>query len=473
MTIPLPCPLPRAPDDRAAFSIADSRFPTVGGKYPSAARRPLGILAEAKPGLTPQIRLAHDVVSGEKARSGAMYDAIVVGARCAGSPTSMLLARRGYRVLLVDRATFPSDTISTHLLWPHGVAALSRWGLSGALEATGAPPICRPMSFDVGPFALRGTIAANDGRGGFCPRRTVLDNLLLQAAVASGVEFREAFTVENLVFDGDTVVGVRGRHRSGAIAEERARLVIGADGVHSLVAKLVRAPEYDRRPVGACAYYSYFSDVEQDDVELYVRDHCAVGGAPTNDGLHLVMVNWPTAEFPAVRADIDGHVQRALALAPDFADRVNSGKREETWYGTAGVPNYFRKPYGKGWVLVGDASYCRDPLTAQGMSDAFIDAEQVADAIDAGLSGRRDLDAALAAAEAARNDRVRPMYELTNQLATLEPPPAPMQELFAALHTNQEATNAFLSAITGAESVGSFMSPENLRRVVGAAAAAT
>ena len=397
-----------------------------------------------------------------------MYDAIVVGARCAGSPTSMLLARRGYRVLLVDKATFPSDTISTHILWPHGAAALSRWGVLSALEATGVPPICGSMSFDVGPFALRGTVAANHSQG-FCPRRTVLDRILLEAAVASGVEVREAFSVESLVFDGDSVVGIRGRHRGGVTVEERSSLVIGADGVHSLVAQQVRAPEYDRRPIGTCAYYSYFSDVPQDDIELYVRERCAFGGAPTNDGLHLVMVNWPTHEFAAVRADIESHVQRALAMAPDFAARVNIGKREERWYGTVGVPNYFRKPYGKGWALVGDASYNRDPLTAQGMSDAFIEAEQLVEAIDRGLSGSQDLGRALEAVEAARNERVQAMYELTNQLATLEPPPVHMQELFAALRTNQEATNEFLSAITGAAPLGDFMSPENLRRVMGPA----
>jgi 2-polyprenyl-6-methoxyphenol hydroxylase-like FAD-dependent oxidoreductase len=403
-----------------------------------------------------------------------MYDAIVVGARCAGSPTSMLLARKGYRVLLVDRATFPSDTISTHILWPHGAEAMERWGLASALEATGAPPICRRMSFDVGPFALRGAIAdANDGRGGCCPRRKVLDSLLLNAAAASGAEIREAFAVESLLFDGDTVVGIRGRHRRGSAVEERARIVVGADGVHSFVAKQVQAPEYDRRPIFVCAYYSYFSDVRQDDIELYVREHCAFGGAPTNDGLHLVMVNWPTSDFAAVRSDVEAHVQRALTMAPDFAARVNSGKREETWYGTAGVPNYFRKPYGKGWALVGDASYNRDPITAQGMSDAFIEAEQLVDAIDAGFSGRGDLEAALAAVEAARNDRVRPMYEFTSQLAALEPPPPPMQELFAALRTNQEATNAFLSAITGAAPLGAFLSPENLSRLIGATATAT
>jgi len=227
-----------------------------------------------------------------------MYDAIIVGARCAGSPTAMLLARQGFKVLLVDRATFPSDTISTHILWPHGAEILARWGLLATLAATGAPPIGRHMTFDVGSFALRGAIPdANDGMGGFCPRRTVLDSLLANAAAEAGVEVREGFTVDEL-------------------------MVIGADGVNSFVARAVRAPEYDVRPVAACGYYSYFSGVRQDDIELYVRDYHAFGGAPTNDGLHLVMVNWPAKNFPAVRTDIEGHVWRALESAPDRNERV-------------------------------------------------------------------------------------------------------------------------------------------------------
>ena len=402
-----------------------------------------------------------------------MYDAIVVGARCAGSPTAMLLAQRGLKVLLVDKSTFPSDTISTHILWPHGAEILGQWGLLGALEETGAPPICRRMRFDVGPIALYGSIPdANLGRGGFCPRRTVLDHILLHGAANRGVEIREGFTVESLLFDGDTVVGIRGHERNRPSVEERARLVIGADGVHSFVAKSVSAREHDRRAIAVCAYYSYFSDVPQDDIELFVRDHCALGGAPTNDGLHLVMVNWPAHQFAEVRRDIDGHVQRALALAPDFAERVNSGKRQETWYGTAGVPNYFRTSHGKGWALVGDAAYNRDPITAQGMSDAFIDAERLVNAIAAAWSGGQTLESSLATAETARNERVRPMYEFTYQLAALEPPPLPMQQLFAALPGNQTATNAFLSAITGAAPLGEFFSPENLRHVMGTASVA-
>ena len=399
-----------------------------------------------------------------------MYDAIIVGARCAGAPTAMLLARRGFKVLLVDKATFPSDTISTHNLWPHGAEILGRWGLVQRLAGTGLPPICRRMTFDVGPFALRGTIPdANDGMGGFCPRRTVLDSLLVDAAAEAGAEVREGFAVDDLLMSDDTVVGIRGHAKGTTPIEERARIVIGADGVNSFVARAVRAPEYDLRPVAACGYYSYFSGVRQDDIELYVREHSAFGGAPTNDGLHLVMVNWPAKDFTTVRADIDGHVSRALEGAPDFGARVRAGRREEKWYGTAGVPGYFRKPYGNGWALVGDASYNRDPITAQGISDAFIDAEMLTKALTTWLSGEGTFEALLAAHESARNERVRPMYEFTTQLAALEPPPPEMRALFGALHGNQDATNAFLSAITGAIPLTDFMSSDNISRIMAAA----
>jgi len=398
-----------------------------------------------------------------------MYDAIIVGARCAGSPTAML-ARQGFKVLLVDRSTFPSDTISTHILWPHGAEILARWGLLGSLAATGAPPICRHMTFDVGPFALRGTIPdANDGMGGFCPRRTVLDSLLLHAAAEAGADVREGLLVDDLLVAGDRVVGIRGHGRDAHRVEDHARIVIGADGVNSFVARAVRAPEYDVRPVAACGYYSYFSGVRQDDIELYVRDHHAFGGAPTNDGLHLVMVNWPARDFAAVRADIEGHVWRALASAPGFAARVREGRREDTWHGTAGVPGYFRKPYGKGWALVGDASYNKDPITAQGISDAFIEAEMLATALTAEWSGAGMHEERWAALETARNERVRPMYEFTSQLATLEPPSPEMRALFSALRGNQDATNAFLSAITGAIPLPDFMSHENVGRIMAAA----
>src|SRR5919112_430672 len=155
-------------------------------------------------------------------RSPHMYDAIVVGARCAGSPTAMLLAKRGYRVLLVDRATFPSDAVSNHYIHQPGVASLERGGLLGKVRASGCPPIAR-IRFDVGPSALYGLAPAAGGvREGYGPRRSVLDALLVDAAVEAGAELREAFAVQELVWDGGRVAGVRGRRAGGRAVTERA-----------------------------------------------------------------------------------------------------------------------------------------------------------------------------------------------------------------------------------------------------------
>lgn len=398
------------------------------------------------------------------------YDAIVVGARCAGSPTAMLLARKGYRVLLVDRASFPSDTISTHIIWPHGAELLDRWGLHDRLAATNCPPVARRMIFDVGPFALRGGVTdANGGRGGFCPRRTVLDKLLVDAAVESGVELRESFCVDRLVWDGDRVAGIAGHGRSGGTMEERARIVIGADGVHSLVAKAVEPGEYHERPPIATYYYSYFSGFDADDLEQYVRPHQGAACFPTNDGLTLIAVVWPSARFVEVRGDIPGHVREVHDSTPTVRDRLASARQEEKWVGTAGVPNYFRTPYGRGWALVGDAGHIEDPITAQGISDAFLDAQSLADALDDGWSGRRDLPLALAEHAARRDERLMPLHDFTCELAMLEPPPPPMQQLFGALRHNQAATNRFYSAITGASPLPAFMSPDNIAAIVAAA----
>jgi 2-polyprenyl-6-methoxyphenol hydroxylase-like FAD-dependent oxidoreductase len=400
----------------------------------------------------------------------AEYDAIVVGARCAGSPTAMLLARKGYRVLLVDKATFPSDTISTHVLWPHGAEIMDRWGLLDRLAATGCPPVALNMVFDVGPFALKGGVTGpNHGRGGFCPRRTVLDKILVDAAVESGVELREGFTVEDLTWTGDRVTGIKGHGRNDGTVEDRAKIVIGADGVHSFVAKAVGAEEYDTVPPLATFFYSYFSGFEAEDLEQYVREYQGAAVFPTNDGLTIIAAVWPSSRFKEIRADVEGYIARVHELTPSVKERLQGAKREEQWYGTAGVPNYYRRPYGAGWALAGDAGYNKDPLTAQGISDAFIDSENLVEAIDAGLSGSRSLPEALVEYEKARNERTRPLYHFTCELATLAPPPPEVQQLFGALHGNQEATNDFYAAITGAAPLPEFMSDENLGRIIATA----
>jgi flavin-dependent dehydrogenase len=396
-----------------------------------------------------------------------MYDVIVVGARCAGSTTAMLLARDGYRVLLVDRATFPSDTLSTHYIHQPGVARLDRWGLLEQVAATNCPPV-RRLTFDVGPFALTGAPPPADGvADAYAPRRFLLDRILLEAAAAAGAEVRESFSVDEVLSDDGRVIGVRGRTAGGATVTERARIVVGADGLRSRVARAVEAPTYETRPGRTCAYYTYWDGVSLDGVELYPRDGNMIGAGPTNNGQAMVIAFWPRAAFRRVRADIERSFDDVLALAPGLAERLAAGERAERFFGTANLPFFFRKPYGPGWALVGDAGYHKDPITAEGITDAFRDAELLAGAVDAGLSGRRPLEQALAGYERRRNEQAMPIYEFTYELAGLEPPSPDMQALFGALRHDQEQTNRFFGTIAGTVPVTDFFAPENVASILG------
>src|ERR1700730_15515655 len=213
------------------------------------------------------------------------YDAIVVGARCAGSPTAMLLARKGYKVLVVDRATFPSDTLSTHVVHPPGVAAMKRWGVLDGLVATNCPPI-DTYAFDFGFFMISGSPGTDDAPVAYCPRRTVLDKLLVDAASAAGAEVREGFTVEDVVTDDGRVTGIRGHGKDGQTVTEHAGVVVGADGRYSRIAEAVRPDHYNERPEILSGYYSYWSGLPMDGrFEVYVREARGWGAAPTHDDL--------------------------------------------------------------------------------------------------------------------------------------------------------------------------------------------
>ena len=398
-----------------------------------------------------------------------MYDAIVIGARCAGSPTAMLLARKGYRVLLVDKAGFPSDTLSVHYIHQPGVALLKRWGLLDRIVASNCPPVLQ-LALDLGPFALAGTPPPADGVAeGYAPRRTVLDHILVEAAVEAGAELREHFSMEELVTDGERVVGIRGRAAGGAKVTEQARMVIGADGMRSRVARGVQAPTYNGRPSLTCAYFSYWSGVPIEGVELYARPDRMIVAVPTNDEQTAIIAYWLNAAFHEVRADIEGNFLKALDLAPSLAERVRSGQRTERFRGTADLPNFYRKSNGPGWALVGDAGYHKDPITAQGITDAFRDAEFLAEAFDDGSTGRRTFEDALANHEQRRNEASLPLYELTCELATLQPPSLEQQQLFAALRHNQAQTNGFFGTLAGTVPFPEFYSPDNVGRIMGAA----
>ena len=396
-----------------------------------------------------------------------MYDAIVVGARVAGSPTAMLLARQGHRVLLVDRASFPSDTLSTHYIHQSGVASLERWGLLPRIEAAGAPAI-RNYTLDVGPFALQGTPPPiGDVDAAYSLRRHVLDQILVDAAAEAGAEVREHFPVDEILSDGGRVTGVRSRD-----TVEQARIVIGADGLNSFVARSVDAPAYHDKGTLTCAYYTYWDGVEMDGVELYPRPGRMIVAAPTNAGQVVTIVLWPHAEFHDVRPDVERHFMDALELAPGLAARVRAGTRADRFRGTANLPNFYRRPHGDGWALVGDAGYHKDPILALGIGDAFRDAELLAEAVDAGLSGSTPLDEALAGYEQRRNELSAHGFQTTIEFAALQPPPPHMQELFAALQDRPDDRNRLFGTFAGTVDAGEYFAPENLGRILAPQAAA-
>jgi flavin-dependent dehydrogenase len=402
-----------------------------------------------------------------RGKLGGMYDAIVIGARCGGSPTAMLLARQGWRVLLLDRAAFPSDIGRLHYVRQPGIAMLQRWGLLPRLRATGCPPI-RLLSQDAGDFPLVGTPVPADGVvDAYGPRRRVLDGLLVEAAVAAGVELRERFVVEEVLCDGDRVTGIRGRAIGGATVTERARVTIGADGMRSIIARTVGAPIYHSDPTMACWYYSYWSGLAADMIEIYWREGRDIIAHPTNDDLTCVVIGWPIAAFEAVRHDVEASFMRALELVPSLAERAHVGRREEHFGGIADLPSFFRKPYGPGWALVGDAGYHKDPFLAHGISDAFRDAQLLADALERAMAGGARYEDALGGYQRARDAAVAGLHDLNVRLSRMEPPPPEVLALRAAIRGDDLQTSRYMGAVAGTIPFPDFFGPENVARLVG------
>ncbi len=396
-----------------------------------------------------------------------MYDAIVVGARCAGAATAMLLARRGLRVLLVDRDRFPSDMVmSTHLIWQSGAALLEKWGLLETVKDSGCPPLAE-VFLDLGEFELSGRpVPSGATDSAFAPRRFVLDPMLVEAAVRAGVELREEFSFKELLREGDRVVGIEGRDSSGARVQERAQLVIGADGRNSHVARAAGAATQEEHPKLQGTYFSYFSNVPLRGIEFTARPGRMVYAWSTNDDASLVGISWQAAEYRELSSSIDTVWSRELEqVAPDLASRVAAGKRSEDWHGGA-IPGVCRRATGPGWALVGDAGLTMDPITAEGITNAFRDAELLAEAVDEGLSSGGDLDASLAAFETRRNEASLPLFGYTAQTAALAEPPPEMGQLFLALRDNPTDLSRYFGVLGQTVSVPEFFDPANLQRIV-------
>jgi flavin-dependent dehydrogenase len=344
---------------------------------------------------------------------------------------------------------------------------LHTWGLLDEVIASNCPPVDR-YSFDFGPITISGAPRPIDGIAtAYAPRRTVLDKILVDGAARAGAEVREHFTVEEVVVEDGVVVGIRGHGPDGKSVVERARVVIGADGRNSHVAKAVAPVQYNEKPMLMWAYYTYWSGLPIDSFSTTIRPDRGWAAFPTNDGLTLVVVGWPNAEATAYKSDVEANYLKTLELAPEFAARVRGAQREERFAGGA-VPNFFRKPYGPGWALVGDAGYTKDPITAQGISDAFHDAELCSEALDAAFTGRRAYADAMTDYQQIRDTRALPIYEFTTQLATMEPPPPEMQQLLGAVYGNQDAMNMFVSITAGTVSPLEFFAPDNVGRLMSA-----
>jgi flavin-dependent dehydrogenase len=362
------------------------------------------------------------------------HDVVVVGARVAGSATAMLLARLGHDVVVVDQASLPSDTISTHSIARSGVVQLHRWGLLDEVLDSGAPAI-RQVTFNAGGESVRRTIKHKAGVDlVIAPRRYVLDTILATAAQRAGAQLRPGVTVTGVRRDGrGRVVGVHGHDRSGAPVELDARFVIGADGLGSRVARWVGAAINELRLAGGAAQYAYYAGIPWDGIEFFVAERSFTGVFPTHDGQACIFVCAPAADAGAVRRGAGSRVEAFGELlersAPQLAERLRHAHRTSPVQGMLRQPNQLRQAFGPGWALVGDAGYYRDAVTAYGISDAFHHAELLAVALDQALGASAEEEeeeeaAALTRYQQQRDQALREIFEITCRLSAYPPVPA-------------------------------------------------
>ena len=376
-----------------------------------------------------------------------MYDAIVIGARCAGAATAMLLARKGLDVLLVDRARFPSDIPHGHFIHRHGPRRLHDWGLLDRVLATNCPRVTQFTS-DMGDFPLTGTeLAAGDVPLGLGPRRTALDAVLIEAAVEAGAEFREGHPVRELRFDGERVTGIDGEPAGPRDRRRRPQLRTSPN-------RSTR-PSPTRNPRSRSGTSATGAASRSPGISVHVRDRTAVFAFPTNDDLFAVFIAWPLTELARVKRDIEAAMLEVIAATPRLGERILAGTREERLYGATQLPNFVRQAHGPGWALVGDAGVHKDPFMALGVCDALRDAELLADCIDD-----------LPEYERRRNEATLQDFDLNFGAAHLMAPPE-MLAIRQTLRDDQAATNRFYREREGIPALGGLRPDHGRQRLAG------
>ena len=368
------------------------------------------------------------------------FDVIIVGARCAGSPLAVLLARAGLRVCVLDRAAFPSDTPSTHGIQPCGVQVLDRLGVGESVRAVAAT-------------IERGTLVTDDvrieldqlservGAPMLNARRVTLDALLVEAAAGAGADVRPRTAVSALLEEGGHVVGVETSR--GPL---RASLVVGADGARSTVARLVGAAEYHCTPPGGIFLWGYFAGAEADDDRLWLGQLGERGylASPTDDGLFIAAVVVSADGREAVRADREAAYDEGVAHWPELhaavagARRVGPVQMMGRWHG------FFRESAGPGWVLVGDAGHFKDPTPGQGIADALRQVEALAPAIERALDGDED---ALRAWWAWRDRDAWEMYWFARDLGAAGPSPLLLREAMRRIAADRRLTDGLMRVL--------------------------
>ena len=338
-------------------------------------------------------------------------DVVVVGARCAGAATAMLLARYGHRVTVIERGRFPSDTLSTHGIARGGVVQLSRWGLLDRVVHSGAPAV-RAAVFRVGDTEDVRPIKDRAGVDHLvAPRRYVLDQILADAAVESGATVHFGLTATGLERDGDRVAGVIARTGDGQAVRLRASVVVGADGLRSRVAAHAGSAVREFHPADNATFYLYVAGLDRRGFEFHIGQSALAGVFPTHDGAACVWVCCSATRVGALHGGaVEGFLDLLGGVSPSLAARVRAGRRGARVRGAVRLPNQIRQATGPGWALVGDAGYHRDPITGHGITDAFRDAELLARAVDDLLRGQAE---DLSSYELARDTALRETFDLT------------------------------------------------------------
>jgi 2-polyprenyl-6-methoxyphenol hydroxylase-like FAD-dependent oxidoreductase len=368
-------------------------------------------------------------------------DVVIVGARCAGSPLATMLVRRGLSVCVLDRARFPSETPSTHMIQGCGVGVLDELGVLDTLMAASAAPLhaATLASDDVRMHATAEGLADHPA---LCLRRVTLDALLVEAAGAAGAEVRTGTRVTGLLRDEDRVTGVR--TDKGDI---RARLVVGADGRHSTAAEAVGAREYDVTQPGRMVAWGYFEGVDRDGVALFgrMKDMGYLAG-PTDGDLYMAAIAPDINRANEFQADRDNFFDNAIRRWPELAEAMADAKRVGPLRVFAKWHGYFRESAGPGWVLVGDAGHFKDFSPGQGISDALRQARQLADDIEHGL-GVDDLDGAMQRWWRWRDHDAYEMYWYAARMGAPGPATPWANSLLKEIASNPDATLAFMQVL--------------------------